>query len=248
MTEHQVVLRETRDGVQTLTLNRPDKLNALNFALTEGLVQALKDADADPSVRVVIVTGAGRGFCAGADTREFKVLTPDNQSLVERRAALTTELQGLVKRMSKPVIAAVNGYAMGGGSGLALSCDLALAGESARFGYPEVKHGIVAAIVMAGLVEHVGRKAAFDLVATGRTLDAHEARQLGMINRVVADADLLGEAQTLAQQIAAHPLQAMRATKGIFHRVTELPFSEGLKIGQQLNAQMRAFSQSESPA
>lgn len=245
MTEHMVVLRETRDGVQTLTLNRPDKLNALNFALTEGLVQALKEADADPSVRVVIVTGAGRGFCAGADTREFAVLTPDNQALVERRAALTTELQGLVKQMSKPVIAAVNGYAMGGGSGLALSCDLALAGESARFGYPEVKHGIVAAIVMAGLVEHVGRKAAFDLVATGRTLDAHEARQLGMVNRVVADADLLGEAQTLAQQIAAHPLQAMQATKGIFHRVAELPFSEGLKIGQQLNAQMRAFRQTE---
>lgn len=248
MTEHMVVLRETRDGVQTLTLNRPDKLNALNFALTEGLVQALKEADADPSVRVVIVTGAGRGFCAGADTREFAVLTPDNQSLVERRAALTTELQGLVKQMSKPVIAAVNGYAMGGGSGLALSCDLALAGESARFGYPEVKHGIVAAIVMAGLVEHVGRKAAFDLVATGRTLGAHEAQQLGMVNRVVADADLLDEARSLAQQIAAHPVQAMQATKGIFHRVTELPFSEGLKIGQQLNAQMRAFRQTESPA
>jgi len=248
MTERQVVLRETRDGIQTLTLNRPDKLNALDFALTEALVQALKDADADPSVRVVIVTGAGRGFCAGADTREFQVLTPDNQALVERRAALTTELQGLVKQMSKPVIAAVNGYAMGGGSGLALSCDLALAGESARFGYPEVKHGIVAAIVMAGLVEHVGRKAAFDLVATGRTLDAHEAQRLGMVNRVVADASLLGEVQTLAQQIAAHPLLAMQATKGIFHRVTELPFSEGLKIGQQLNAQMRAFRQTESPA
>ena len=100
MTERQVVLRETRDGVQTLKLNRPDKLNALDFALTEGLVQALKDADADPSIRVVIVTGAGRGFCAGADTREFQVLTPDNQALVERRAALTTELQGLVKQMS----------------------------------------------------------------------------------------------------------------------------------------------------
>ncbi|WP_223552539.1 enoyl-CoA hydratase/isomerase family protein [Pseudomonas sp. BF-R-01] len=248
MADHMVVLRETRDGVQTLTLNRPDKLNALNFALTEGLVQALKEADADPFVRVVIVTGAGRGFCAGADTREFTVLTPDNQPLVERRAALTTELQGLVKQMSKPVIAAVNGYAMGGGSGLALSCDLALAGESARFGYPEVKHGIVAAIVMAGLVEHVGRKAAFDLVATGRTLDAHEAQRLGMVNRVVADADLLHEAHSLAQQIAVHPVQAMQATKGIFHRVTELPFSEGLKIGQQLNAQMRAFRQTESPA
>ncbi|RII74324.1 enoyl-CoA hydratase/isomerase family protein [Pseudomonas monteilii] len=247
MTEASVVLTHTADGVQTITLNRPDKLNALNFALTEGLVAALKVADADDSVRAVIVTGAGRGFCAGADTREFAVLTPDNQALVERRAALTTELQGLVKQMSKPVIAAVNGYAMGGGSGLAISCDLALAGESARFGYPEVKHGIVAAIVMAGLVEHVGRKAAFELVATGRTVGADEAVQLGLVNRVVADDVLLDEARVLAQALAAHPLNAMSATKKIFHQVTELPFSEGLKLGQQLNARMRAFRQ-EQPA
>ncbi len=247
MTESCVVLTHTADGVQTITLNRPDKLNALNFALTEGLVAALKAADADDSVRAVIVTGAGRGFCAGADTREFAVLTPDNQELVERRAALTTELQGLVKQMGKPVIAAVNGYAMGGGSGLAISCDLALAGESARFGYPEVKHGIVAAIVMAGLVEHVGRKAAFELVATGRTVAADEAVQLGLVNRVVADDKLLDEARTLAQALAAHPVNAMRATKAIFHQVAELPFSEGLKLGQQLNARMRAFRQ-EQPA
>ena len=247
MTDSCVVLTHTADGVQTITLNRPDKLNALNFALTEALVAALKAADADDSVRAVIVTGAGRGFCAGADTREFAVLTPDNQDLVERRAALTTELQGLVKQMGKPVIAAVNGYAMGGGSGLAISCDLALAGESARFGYPEVKHGIVAAIVMAGLVEHVGRKAAFELVATGRTVAAEEAVQLGLVNRVVADDTLLDEARTLAQALAAHPVNAMGATKQIFHQVAQLPFSEGLKRGQQLNARMRAFRQ-EQPA
>ncbi|MHA6195125.1 enoyl-CoA hydratase/isomerase family protein [Pseudomonas wadenswilerensis] len=245
MTEDSVVLNDTADGVRTITLNRADKLNALNFALTEGLVAALKAADADDSVRVVIVTGAGRGFCAGADTREFAVLTPDNQDLVERRAALTTELQGLVKQMGKPVIAAVNGYAMGGGAGLAISCDLVLAGESARFGYPEVKHGIVAAIVMAGLVEHVGRKAAFELVATGRTVDANEARVLGLVNRVLPDAQLLDEARALALSLAAHPVNAMQATKRIFHQVAELPFSEGLKLGQQLNARMRAFRQQE---
>lgn len=248
MTQEPVVLTRTADGVQTITLNRSDKLNALNFALTEGLVAALKAADADDTVRAVIVTGAGRGFCAGADTREFAVLTPDNQELVEHRAALTTELQGLVKRMGKPVIAAVNGYAMGGGSGLAISCDLALASESARFGYPEVKHGIVAAIVMAGLVEHVGRKAAFELVATGRTVDATEALKLGLVNRVVPDDELLAEAEKLALALAANPQNAMQATKTIFHQVTELPFSEGLKLGQQLNAQMRAFRQKEQVA
>lgn len=245
MTEEHVVLTGTDNGVRTITLNRPDKLNALNFALTEGLVAALKAADADEQVRAVIVTGAGRGFCAGADTSEFKILTPDNQALVERRAALTTELQGLVKRMSKPVIAAVNGYAMGGGSGLAISCDLVLIGDQARFGYPEVKHGIVAAIVMAGLVEHVGRKAAFDLVATGRTVMADEAVQLGLANRIVPGDQLLDEANQLAATLAAHPQSAMQATKKIFHQVSELPFSEGLRLGQQLNAQMRGFRAKE---
>lgn len=243
MTNDALMLCETRDGVQTLTLNRPDKLNALNFALTQALIDALKAADSNPDVRVVVVTGAGRAFCAGADTREFATLTPDNQDLVEQRAALTTELQGLGKRMSKPVIAAVNGFAMGGGAGLALSCDLALASPDARFGYPEVKHGIVAAIVMAGLVEHVGRKAAFELVATGRTLHAEEAQALGLINRVVPAERLLEETQQLARALAAHPVNAMRATKQIFHEVAELPFSEGLKRGQALNARMRAFRQ-----
>lgn len=245
MTEEHVVLTGTDNGVRTITLNRPDKLNALNFALTEGLVAALKAADADEQVRAVIVTGAGRGFCAGADTSEFKILTPDNQALVERRAALTTELQGLVKRMSKPVIAAVNGYAMGGGSGLAISCDLVLISDQARFGYPEVKHGIVAAIVMAGLVEHVGRKAAFDLVATGRTVMADEAVQLGLANRIVPGEQLLEQANQLAGTLAAHPQSAMQATKKIFHQVSELPFSEGLRLGQQLNAQMRGFRAKE---
>lgn len=243
MTQHALILCETRHGVQTLTLNRPDKLNALNFALTQALVDALKAADKNPDVRAVVVTGAGRGFCAGADTREFATLTPDNQDLVEQRAALTTELQGLGRRMSKPVIAAVNGFAMGGGAGLALSCDLALASPDAKFGYPEVKHGIVAAIVMAGLVEHVGRKAAFELVATGRTVLADEARALGLINCVVPAEDLLNEAHRLAETLAAHPVNAMRATKQIFHEVAELPFSEGLKRGQALNARMRAFRQ-----
>ncbi|MNU45018.1 putative enoyl-CoA hydratase echA8 [compost metagenome] len=249
MTTETLILSEFDAGVLVLTLNRPDKLNALSFALTQALIDALKAADADDSVRAIILTGAGRGFCAGADTREFAILTPDNQALVEQRAALTTELQGLGKCLSKPLIAAVNGYAMGGGSGLVLSCDLALATPEARFGYPEVKHGIVAAIVMAGLVEHVGRKAAFELVASGRTVAADEALALGLINRVVPAGQLLDEAHQLAATLASYPVQAMRATKRIFHEVAELPFSEGLQRGKALNARMRAFRQGqETPA
>lgn len=238
-----LILRHLHGSVLLLTLNRPDKLNALNFALTLALVEALKAADADDSVRAIVITGAGRGFCAGADTREFAELTPANQGLVERRAALTTELQGVGKRLQKPLIAAVNGYAMGGGAGLALSCDLVLASPEARFAYPEVKHGIVAAIVMAGLVEHLGRKVAFELVATGRTVAAEEAQRLGMVNRIVAAEALLDEALQLATTLAGHPANAMQATKAIFHEVAELPFSEGLRRGQALNARMRAFRQ-----
>jgi enoyl-CoA hydratase/carnithine racemase len=249
MTNEPLILCETRDGVQMLTLNRPDKLNALNFALTQGLIDALKAADESPDVGAIVVTGGGRAFCAGADTREFATLTPANQAMVEQRAAMTTELQGLGKRLNKPLIAAVNGFAMGGGSGLALSCDLALASPEARFGYPEVKHGIVAAIVMAGLVEHVGRKAAFELVATGRTVHADEALALGLINRIVPADQLLEEAWQLARTLAAHPVNAMRATKQIFHEVAQLSFSDGLKRGQALNAKMRAFRQeTETPA
>jgi enoyl-CoA hydratase/carnithine racemase len=242
-----LILSQRHEGVLLLTLNRPDKLNALNFALTQALVDALKAADADEQVRAIVVTGAGRGFCAGADTREFAELTPANQHLVEQRAALTTELQGLGKRLRKPLIAAVNGYAMGGGAGLALSCDLVLASPEARFAYPEVKHGIVAAIVMAGLVEHLGRKLAFELVATGRTVLADEAQRLGMVNRIVPAAALLDEALQLAATLAAHPVNAMQATKAIFHEVAELPFSAGLERGKALNARMRAF-RSELPA
>lgn len=237
-----VLLTRVENGVQLITLNRPDKLNALNFALTSALVETLKAADRDDGVRAIVITGAGRGFCAGADTREFAELTPANQELVEQRAALTTELQGLGKRLRKPLIAAVNGYAMGGGAGLALSCDLVLASPAARFAYPEVKHGIVAAIVMAGLVEHLGRKIAFELVATGRTVEADEALRLGMANRIVEAETLVPEALALAQALAAHPVKAMQATKAIFHEVAELPFSEGLKRGQALNARMRAFA------
>ncbi|MGO4306846.1 enoyl-CoA hydratase/isomerase family protein [Cupriavidus sp. RAF12] len=235
------LLIEDVGHVRMLRMNRPAKRNALNNALTRGLVDALAAAEADDAVHVVVLTGNGPAFCAGADISEFKDLTPDQMSRVEDRAELTMQLHLSVSRMSKPVIAAVNGFAMGGGAGLAIACDLALAARSARIGYPEVKHGIVAAIVLPNLTRQIGRKAAFHLVATGETIDAERAVELGMFNAVHADDVLMDETMALASRLAGVSRAAMATTKRTFHEVVDSPLARGLEIGREANKRMRSF-------
>src|SRR5688500_15657877 len=139
-------------------MNRPEIRNALNAELTQALLDGLRAADTDDSVGCVVLTGAGQGFCAGADLSEFKDL---QQALAaENRAELTMRLHLTFSRISRPVVSAMNGHAMRGGAGLAIAADMAVMAEGAKLGYPEPKHGIVAAIVMANLVRQVGRKAA----------------------------------------------------------------------------------------
>ncbi len=236
------LLIEDSDNVRVLRMNRPTKRNALNNALTRGLIEALAAAEADDTVHVVVLTGNGSAFCAGADITEFKDLTPDQMSRVEDRAELTMQLHLSVSRMSKPVIAAVNGFAMGGGAGLAIACDLALASRGARIGYPEVKHGIVAAIVLPNLTRQIGRKAAFHLVATGEAIDADRALELGMINAVYPEDTLMAETMTLARQLAAVSRPAMATTKRTFHEVVDLPLARGLEVGREANKRMRSFA------
>ncbi len=238
------LLIENRGGVRILTLNRPEKRNALSGALTQALLEALRDADNDDGVSAIVLTGAGIAFCAGADLSEFKQLTPDNPDLVERRSKATMELQGAFSRLSKPVITAINGAAMGGGAGLALGGDIALMSATARLGYPEVKHGIVAAVVMANLVRHVGLKAAFEMAAIGEPLDATQAKAFGLVNHVVAPERLMDEALALAQKLAAVDRPAMAATKQLLYRVADLPFEQALEEGRDVNKRMRAFRKS----
>jgi enoyl-CoA hydratase/carnithine racemase len=235
------LLVENRGPVRILTMNRPDKRNALNYALTQALLDGLRAADADDDVASIVLTGAGPAFCAGADLTEFKDLTPENQPLVDRRAELTMNLQGIFARLAKPVVSAVNGAAMGGGAGLALGGDVAVMAATAKLGYPEVKHGIVAAVVMAGLVRNVGRKAAFELVATGEPIDAARALALGLVNRVTAPERVLPESIELAEKFSRVERAAMAATKELFYRAHELPFEQALAAGRDVNKRMRAF-------
>jgi enoyl-CoA hydratase/carnithine racemase len=235
------LLVEDRGAVRILTMNRPDKRNALNTELTRALLAGLRAADAAEAVRCVVLTGAGPGFCAGADLSEFKDLTPEKAQLVEERAELTMQLHLVFSKMAKPVVTAINGAAMGGGAGLAVAGDLAVMAESAKLGYPETRHGIVAAIVMANLVRQVGRKAAFELVALGEPIDSQRALALGMVNRVVADAALLPSAVALAEGLSRVDGQALQATKRLFHEAADLPLEEALRRGRETNKRMRGF-------
>ena len=233
------LLVENKGAVRILTLNRPEKRNALDTALSRELLEALRSADADEAVRCVVLTGAGPAFCAGADLSEFKGLS--DPKAAETRAELTMNLHLIFSKMITPVVTAINGAAMGGGAGLAIAGDLAVMAKSAKLGYPETKHGIVAAIAMANLVRQAGRKAAFELVSLGEPIGAARALALGLVNFVVPDSQVLSKAYALAEKLAAVSKPAMAQTKRLFHEVVDLPLETALERGRDLNQRMRNF-------
>jgi enoyl-CoA hydratase/carnithine racemase len=234
-----VLLVEDRGPVRILTMNRPEKRNALNSDLTKALLENLNQVDQIEGVGCIVLTGAGQGFCAGADLTEFKGL--QDPRAADERAELTMQLHLAFAKISKPIVTAINGAAMGGGAGLAIAGDIAVMAASAKLGYPEAKHGIVAAIVMANLVRQVGRKAAFELVALGEPIGAGRALELGVVNRVVADAELMPHAIAYAEKLAAVSPIAMRETKRLFHEVADLPLAAALERGRDTNRRMRNF-------
>lgn len=237
----ELLLREDVGAVRVLTLNRPEKLNALDTALTRALLDQLDAADADESVRALVLAGSGRAFCSGADLDEFAELTPDNQAAVLRRADLTAATQARMQRLGKPIVAAVQGAALGGGAGLAIGCDMTIAASDLRFGYPEIRHSIVPALVMTGLQRHVGRKLAFEMISTGRLLDADEAMRIGLVNQVTDPEKVLLAAVEVATRWAQAKPAAMAAAKSLFYRVADLPFDEAIRASRDVNALMRSF-------
>jgi len=222
-----LVLVETADRVRTLTVNRPEKLNALNSEVMAALDAALDGARGDASVGVVVITGAGeKSFIAGADIGELSKLTPvEGRAHARRGQAVLAKLETL----GKPVIAAVNGYALGGGCELALACTIRVASENARFGQPEVKLGILPGYGGSQRLSRiVGKGRAMQLCLTAEQIDAAEAYRIGLVNRVVPPGQALAAAREMAAQILANGPVACAFVLDAIHRGLEMPLEEGL--------------------
>jgi enoyl-CoA hydratase/carnithine racemase len=231
MSEQLTILANDVSGVRTLTLNRPAKRNALDTALIESLLAALKAADEDSSIGAVVLTGAGLAFCAGADLGEFRDAGADMQALRARRTELLLQLQLRFSQLAKPVIAAVNGAALGAGAAIAIAADMVVMSADAKFGYPETRNGTIPTLMIGTLVRNAGRKAAFELLATGELIDAGRAAALGLVNRIVPPGEVLDEAQRLAAGMAALNRDVMTGTKRLFHECADLALADALRHG-----------------
>ena len=226
MTDYETILVETRGRVGWITLHRPEALNALDTRVMRDVVAAATAFDADHGIGAIVVTGSERAFAAGADIKEMEAKTgldivmEDHFGQWSRFASVRT-----------PVIAAVSGYALGGGCELALMCDIILAADSARFGQPEINLGVIPG--MGGtqrLVRAIGYYKAAELVLTGRMIDAVEAERAGLVSRVVPAAELLDEAQRVAEQIASKSLPSLYAAKAALDSALETTLAEGLRM------------------
>lgn len=233
------LLSSVAEGILTLTLNRPTKRNALNAELIEQLHQSLEHADLSAEVRVVVLRGAGRDFCAGADLDEL--LASVDRSVTENEAAALRlgGLFGQMRQLPKPILAMVHGRALAGGAGLATACDLVIAAASAELGYPEIQRGFAPAMVMALLRRAVGEKMALDLVLTGRVLTAGESLAVGLVSRVVPEDDLEREGLDLARELARTSASALAFTKQLFYRLDGESLGEGIARGARVNALAR---------
>jgi len=226
-----LVLSEKRGRVGWVTLNRPKALNALNDALIDQLVAALQGFDSEKGVGAIVITGSDKAFAAGADIAAMK-----DWSFVDAyKDDYITRNWDALRRVRKPMIAAVAGYALGGGCELAMMCDLIVAADSARFGQPEIKLGIIpGAGGTQRLPRAVGKAKAMDLVLTGRNMDAQEAERCGLVARVVPAERLHEEVLEMATTIAAYSLPAVLAAKEAINRAYESPLADGAMFERRL--------------
>lgn len=221
-----LVLYDHRPPAVVLTLNRPDKRNALSRALIAALTDAFLRSATDPAARCVVLTGAGPAFCAGMDLDELRgILDASAADRVWDDAAKLSALYNLIYTLPKPTIAAVNGTAVAGGAGLMTVCDLAVAVPDAKIGYPEVRRGLVAAMVMPHLLRHVGERAARFLLLTGELIDAVDALRLGLLNQVAAPDQLMHVATAWSRSLAEGGPKALATTKDILRRCSRQAMS-----------------------
>jgi enoyl-CoA hydratase/carnithine racemase len=232
--ERPVLLREDVAGVCTLTLNRPHQYNALSEGLIEALHQALDAIAADPSVRVVVITGAGRGFCAGHDLKEMNAQS--EQSYFEDLFNRCNRLMQRIVTLPQPVIAKVHGLATANGCQLVSICDLAVAADSAQFALCGVKLGLFCSTPSVGVTRNILRKRAFELLVTGAFIDAQTAASDGLINRAVPEEQLDAEVTRLAESIIANPAVAIEIGKKMFYQQLELDLEDAYDYAGEVMA------------
>lgn len=235
----ELLLVEDQNGVRTLTLNRPDKRNALNGALVAALKAGLAEAEGDDTVRVVALRGAGKDFCSGADLAELeKISTMSHEENLEDARSLGA-LFTQMRSCPKPIVAVVHGRALAGGCGLATACDLVLARAGSAFGYPEVYLGFVPALVMTILRRRMGEGRAFELVAQGDRFDAARGEELGLVNRVFAEGDFETEVVAYLESLAKKPVSALALTKQLLYELDGLTFGAGISRAAEVNVEAR---------
>lgn len=234
-------IRVERTGmVGRIVLARPEKKNALDLEAARELREALREFAADAAVRVVLLSASGDDFCAGADLRALNAMLDADAATQLADAEALGDVFRVMREMPQVVVAAVRGRALAGGAGLATACDLVIAHEDARFGYPEVRVGFVPAMVMALLRRLIGEKRAFELVATGRQVSAREALELGLVSRVVPAAEFDGAVIQIVDDLAASPPEALRMTKRLFYELDGVGFDEGIALAARVNVEARA--------
>lgn len=226
--DYEQISVEQRGRVRIIYLNRPEKRNSLSEQMSRELVAALREADAEDDVGAVVLTGKGKAFCAGGDLGDFAQMVSKTAPDIHREGMESTELFKMGMRLSKPLIAGINGHAMGGGLGLAAMCHLAVASENAKFGVPEIKLGIFPFVIFPLLIRAVGPRRALALALTGESLDAGQALALGLINRVVPGESLEENVLTLAGEVAGHSPLVLRLGLNAFNGVMDMEMNKAM--------------------
>ena len=253
MTDYQNILLERRGRVGLITLNRPEVLNALNLALMTDVVTAATELDADAGIGAIVLTGSARAFAAGADIKEMSTQTYMDMYLADWFSGW-----GRLAAVRTPLIAAVSGHALGGGCELAMLCDFIIAADTAKFGQPEIKLGVIPGIGGSQrLTRAVGKAKAMELILTGRTIDANEAERAGLVARVVAADDLLDDALATATTIAGMSLPVAMLAKEAVNAAFETTLDAGLRFERRVfhsifaiddqKEGMRAFIEKRAP-
>jgi methylglutaconyl-CoA hydratase len=230
----QTILYEVTEGIARITLNAPEKRNALSYEMVRQLIAALRRAEDDGEARVVLLAAAGDNFCAGGNLREFLEEMKAPAVAHWESGALWEELFTAVPRMGRPVVAAVQGYALAGGCGLVALCDLAVAADDAQFGTTEIRIGLFPLLILPALRRAVGEKKALEMALTGRIMPADEALRIGLVNRVVPRAELEEAALKLARDLANKGPDALRLGKHCFYATAGMSYADALAFARNL--------------